>query len=60
VPYLAFLFICLCWGTSFILMHRAALAFGPAEIGMWRMTSGAVTLAVLLFDQEKVDLAYAD
>ena len=45
MPYLAFLFICLCWGTSFILMHRAALAFGPAEIGMWRMTSGALTLA---------------
>lgn len=45
MPYLAFLFICLCWGTSFILMDRASLAFGPAEIGMWRMTSGAVTLA---------------
>ncbi|QDT74894.1 DMT family transporter [Lacipirellula limnantheis] len=46
MPYLAFLFICLCWGTSFILMHRAALAFGPAEIGLWRMTSGAATIAV--------------
>jgi drug/metabolite transporter (DMT)-like permease len=45
VPYLAFLFICLCWGTSFILMDRAALAFGPAEIGLWRMISGAATLA---------------
>lgn len=44
MPYLAFLFICLCWGTSFILMDRAALAFGPAEIGLWRMTSGAATL----------------
>ena len=26
-------------------MDRAALAFGPAEIGLWRMTSGAATLA---------------
>ena len=26
-------------------MDRAALAFGPAEIGLWRMISGAATLA---------------
>lgn len=46
MPYLAFLFICLCWGTSFILMDRAALAYSPVEIGMGRMTGGALTLAI--------------
>jgi drug/metabolite transporter (DMT)-like permease len=46
VPYLAFLFICLCWGSSFILMDRASLAFGPVAVGMWRMIGGAATLAL--------------
>jgi drug/metabolite transporter (DMT)-like permease len=46
VPYLAFLFICLCWGTSFILMDRAGEAFGPAAIGAGRMIGGATTLAL--------------
>ncbi|MCC6492501.1 MAG: DMT family transporter, partial [Pirellulales bacterium] len=46
MPYVAFLFICLCWGTSFILMDRAALAFSPVEIGMGRMACGALTIAV--------------
>jgi drug/metabolite transporter (DMT)-like permease len=40
------LFICLCWGTSFILMDRAGQAFGPAEIGAGRMIGGAATLAL--------------
>lgn len=46
MPYLAFLFICLCWGTSFILMDRAGLAFGPAAIGAGRLACGAVVLAI--------------
>lgn len=46
MPYLAFLFICLCWGTSFILMDRAAHAFGPAAIGFGRMVGGAATIAI--------------
>jgi drug/metabolite transporter (DMT)-like permease len=46
VPYLSFLFICLCWGTSFILMDRAGHAFGPAAIGAGRMVGGAMTLAI--------------
>jgi len=45
VPYLCFIFVCLCWGTSFILMDRAGHAFGPAEIGAGRMIGGALTLA---------------
>ena len=46
MPNLAFAFICLCWGTSFILMERATHAYGPAAIGFWRMTSGAITLSL--------------
>jgi drug/metabolite transporter (DMT)-like permease len=46
VPYLLFLFVCLCWGTSFILMDRAGHAFGPAAIGVGRMLCGAATLAI--------------
>jgi drug/metabolite transporter (DMT)-like permease len=45
VPYLCFIFVCLCWGTSFILMDRAGHAFGPAEIGAGRMLGGTLTLA---------------
>lgn len=46
MPYLSFAFICLCWGTSFILMDRAGDAFGPAAIGAGRMIGGSLTLAV--------------
>jgi drug/metabolite transporter (DMT)-like permease len=46
MPYLLFLFICLVWGGSFILMDRALLAFGPVAIGWGRMLGGAVTLAL--------------
>ena len=46
MPYLAFLFICFCWGGSFILMDRAAHAFGPVAVGMGRMGLGALTLVI--------------
>jgi drug/metabolite transporter (DMT)-like permease len=46
MPYLSFAFICLCWGTSFILMDRAGDYFSPAAIGAGRMIGGATTLAL--------------
>lgn len=46
MPYLAFLFICLCWGASFILMNRASHALGPVDVAIGRMALGAATLAV--------------
>ncbi len=46
MPYLSFLFICLTWGTSFILMDRAALALGPLTIGMCRLLGGALVLGL--------------
>lgn len=47
MPYLMFLFVCLVWSVSFILMKKATAAFSPAEIALWRVVAGAVTLAVI-------------
>ena len=46
MPYLSFLFICFMWGTSFIMIDRAAHAFGPLAIGAGRLLGGALTLAI--------------
>lgn len=46
MPYLAFLFICLVWGASFILMDRALLAVGPVTVGVARLLGGAAVLVV--------------
>ncbi|MBX3424154.1 MAG: DMT family transporter [Pirellulales bacterium] len=46
MPYLAFLFICVVWGASFILMDRAMHAVGPLGVGMARLLGGAAVLAV--------------
>ena len=47
MPYLSFLFICLTWGTSFILMDRAAVALGPLAIGTGRLLGGALVLGLV-------------
>ncbi|HMO85914.1 MAG TPA: DMT family transporter, partial [Lacipirellulaceae bacterium] len=46
MSHLVFLFCCFVWGSSFILMDRAAQAFGPLAIGMGRMAGGAAVLAL--------------
>jgi drug/metabolite transporter (DMT)-like permease len=46
VVHLAFIFCCLVWGSSFILLERVARALGPVEIGLWRSFGGAAVLAV--------------
>jgi drug/metabolite transporter (DMT)-like permease len=46
MPYAMFLFICLVWSASFMLMKKAALAFSPMEIGLWRVAGGAGTLVL--------------
>jgi drug/metabolite transporter (DMT)-like permease len=46
MPYLTFLFNCLIWGSSFILMDRAAQALGPLAIGTIRLLGGSLTLAL--------------
>jgi drug/metabolite transporter (DMT)-like permease len=46
MPYLYFLFNCLIWGSSFILMDRAANALGPLAISTGRLLGGSLTLAL--------------
>jgi drug/metabolite transporter (DMT)-like permease len=46
MPYLYFLFNCVIWGSSFILMDRAAHALGPLAIGTIRLLGGSLTLAL--------------
>ena len=46
VAHLAFIFCCFVWGTTFILLERVTHVFGPVEIGIWRMLSGAAVVGV--------------
>jgi drug/metabolite transporter (DMT)-like permease len=46
MSYLSFLFICLVWGASFILMKKGAVWFSPASIGAWRVIGGAAILGL--------------
>ena len=46
MPYLSFAFICLVWGSSFILMDRATHALGPVSIAVCRLLGGALVLAI--------------
>jgi drug/metabolite transporter (DMT)-like permease len=47
MPYLSFAFVCVVWGSSFILMKKAAIWFSPASIGAWRLFAGAAVLALV-------------
>jgi drug/metabolite transporter (DMT)-like permease len=47
MPYVSFLFICLVWGASFILMKKAGVWFSPAAIGAWRVIEGAAILGLV-------------
>jgi drug/metabolite transporter (DMT)-like permease len=51
VSHLAFLFICVTWGASFILMERATHAFGPVGVGIGRLVGGAAVLAIVWWVQ---------
>lgn len=53
MPYLLFLFVCVVWSVSFLLMKKAAVAFSPAEIAMWRVIAGSATLAVFWFWRDR-------
>jgi drug/metabolite transporter (DMT)-like permease len=46
VPYLAFIFCCFVWGTSFILLERVTHVMGPVEIAIWRLFSGAAVVGL--------------
>jgi drug/metabolite transporter (DMT)-like permease len=47
VAYLAFVFVCLVWGSTFIFIERVTHALGPVEIGVWRLLSGAAALGAI-------------
>jgi drug/metabolite transporter (DMT)-like permease len=47
MPYLLFSLLCLIWGSSFILMKKASLAFSPLEVGAGRVLGGAAVLGVV-------------
>ena len=55
MPYVAFVFICIVWGASFILMERASHALGPVDIGLCRLLGGALVLGIYwFFTRERV------
>jgi drug/metabolite transporter (DMT)-like permease len=47
MAYFAFLFVCLMWGSTFILLERVSHVLGPAEIGAFRLLSAAAALGVI-------------
>jgi drug/metabolite transporter (DMT)-like permease len=51
VAHLAFIFCCLVWGSTFILLERVTHVFGPVEIGIWRMLSGAAVVGAVWWKQ---------
>jgi len=61
MPYLAFLFICLVWGSSFILMDRASHALGPVSIAVCRLLGGAFVLAIYwLWNRQRARISRTD
>ncbi|MEX0867747.1 MAG: DMT family transporter [Pirellulales bacterium] len=49
MAYFYFLFICAVWGSNFLLMKYALLAFGPISVGACRVVGGAITLAAVWY-----------
>jgi drug/metabolite transporter (DMT)-like permease len=61
MPYLSFLFICFVWGSSFILVDRAAHALGPVAIGMFRLLGGSIVLGLYwAYTRHKVQINARD
>ncbi|MEM9345887.1 MAG: DMT family transporter [Planctomycetota bacterium] len=46
MPYILFVFVCLIWGTSFLLMRWASALFNAPAIGAGRMFGGMLALSV--------------
>jgi drug/metabolite transporter (DMT)-like permease len=63
VSHLSFIFLCLVWGSSFILMERAGHAFGAIDVALGRAAGGAVALGLIWsisrrpFSLSRADLA---
>ena len=48
MAYILFILISIIWGSSFILMKKASLVFGPVSVAALRAIGGAVVLAIAL------------
>ena len=46
MPYAIFLFLCLVWGSNFILMDRASFLLGPIDIGAIRLFLAAIVVGL--------------
>ncbi|WP_218932081.1 DMT family transporter [Adhaeretor mobilis] len=46
MSYFFFLFICVIWGASFILMDRALQAMGPIAVGLGRLIGGSIVVGL--------------
>lgn len=49
MPYVWFLLVCSIWGSSFILMKRAAVCLSPAAISAGRVGFGALVVGLLVW-----------
>ena len=47
MAYFAFLFVCLMWGSTFILLERVSHALGPADVGACRLLMAAAALGIV-------------
>ncbi len=47
MAYAAFAFVCLMWGSTFILLERVSHVLGPVEIGAWRLLSAGAALGII-------------
>jgi drug/metabolite transporter (DMT)-like permease len=47
MAYIAFVFVCCAWGSTFILMERVSHALGPVEIGITRLLMAAIALGII-------------
>jgi len=54
MAYLAFAFVCLMWGSTFILLERVSHALGPVEIGIARLLTAAAALSIVWWFQRDV------
>ena len=53
MAHLAFVFCCLVWGSTFILLERVTHAYAPIEIAIWRLASGAAIVGVAWWYQSR-------
>jgi drug/metabolite transporter (DMT)-like permease len=61
VAYVAFVFCCFVWGSTFILVERVTHVMGPVEIGLWRFAGGIAVLGGLWWwTQRKYRLTRGD